>query len=259
MSDPKRADGGWSFRGPELLGVLLVVVGLIYFLSNANIVRISWSLVWPLLVIGVGAVILLAAMRPQSDLPGSVDIPRDGVDQLELELSLGAGTFRIGGGGTTLVDVRSNRQDIVSRVDHSGNRRRVRLRQDVRWFPFGVRGDTTWDVRAASDVATALSLSGGAGSFDLDLSGMRIVDARLTLGAAQARVALPRPVGEVAVRITSGAAQVTIQVPPGTEARVTAAGGLLQIAGRTETPGYATARDRVSVSVSGGASSVRVI
>jgi len=259
MSGPKRAGGGWSVRGPELLGLLLVVVGLVYFLGNANIVRISWNLVWPLAVIGVGAVILLAAMRPQSDLPGAVDIPRDGVDQLELELGLGAGTFRVGGGATNLVDVRSNRQDIVSRVGHSGNRNRVRLHQDVRWFPFGVRGPTTWDVRAASDVATALSLSGGAGTFDLDLSGMRIVDARMTIGAAQAKVVLPRPIGEVAFRITSGAAQVTIQVPSGVEARVSASGGLLQVEGRTETPGYASARDRVTVSVSGGASSVRVI
>ena len=257
MSDRNR--GGPRLGGAELLGVLLVVIGVAYFLGNANIIRISWGLVWPLLVIGLGAVILLAAMRPQGDLPGSAEIPRDGVDQLELDLALGAGTFHVGGGAANLVDVRSNRQDIVSRIERQGNRTRVRLNQDVRWFPFGVRGPGTWDVRVANDVPTALSLSGGAGSFDLDLTEMRIVDARMTIGAAQVRLVLPRPVGEVAVRITSGAASLTIQVPPGIDARVTGSGGLLQIDGRTETPGYATARDRVTVSVSGGASSVRVI
>jgi hypothetical protein len=254
-----RYRGGWTPRGPELFGLLLIVVGAVVFLGNANLLRVSWSLIWPILIIGVGAVVLLSAVRPRADTASSASVPRDAAQQLELELTVGGGAFRLHGGAAQLVDVRSNRDDILTRVDRAGKRARVRLRQDISWLPFGVRTYTEWEVGVPDDVQTALMVQGGAGSFDVDLSTAQIVDARLTFGAAQARLTLPRPVGEVNVRISGGAASITIQVPPGVEARVSTSGGLLQLEGRNETPGYATARDRVAVAVTGGASSVKII
>lgn len=207
---------------------------------------------------GFGLFVLAQARRP-SVREGSFALPRDGLEQLELDLALGAGSFRLDGAAEQLVEVRSTAGDIAPRVSRDGPRGRVRLRQDPRWFPFGYRGPISWQIHLARDIPTALALSAGAGDFALDLSAIRIVDAALTFGAAQARVVLPRPSGEVAVRISSGAASVTIQVPQGVEARVAAVGGLLQLDGRTETPGYAASSDRVTVSVSGGASAIHVI
>jgi N-acetylmuramic acid 6-phosphate (MurNAc-6-P) etherase len=54
-----------------------------------------------------------------------------------------------------------------------------------------------------------------------------------------------------------GAASLQVQVPPGVEARF-ATSGLLSVSGRTETPGFATARDRVLVTVTGGAASLTI-
>ena len=257
MADPYR--GGWTLRGPELIGILLIVVGAVFVVGNANVFRVSWGLIWPILIIGVGAVVLLSAVRPRGDTASSAEVPRNATQQLELELAAGGGAFRVRGGAPQLVDVRSNRDDILTRVERSGSRARVRLRQDVSWVPFGGQRHPEWDVAIADDVPTALLVQGGAGSFDVDLSTARIVDARLTFGAAQARVTLPHPVGEVNVRVSSGAASVTILVPPGVEARVATSGGLLQLEGRNETPGYQSARDRVTVAVKGGASSVKII
>jgi hypothetical protein len=257
MSDRYR--GGWTLRGPELLGILLIVVGAVYFLGNANVFHVSWSLIWPILIIGVGGVVLLSAVRPRGDTALSAEVPRDATQQLELELAVGGGAFALRGGAPQLVAVRSNRDDIVTRVERSGSRARVRLRQDVSWVPFGGRTYSEWNVNLTDDVPTALMVQGGAGSFDVDLSTARIVDARLTFGAARARVTLPRPAGEVNIRISTGAASVTILVPPGVEACVGTSGGLLQLEGRSETPGYASARDRVTVAVMGGASSVKII
>ena len=126
-------------------------------------------------------------------------------------------------------------------------------------MPWSFRGGTEWGVRLAEDVAIVFILNAGAGDFSIDLSRLRIVDARLSFGAAGARVVLPRPAGEVNVRVTAGASNVTIEIPPGVEARVRSEGGLLRFEGRGETPNYATSRDRVTVSISGGASSVRVL
>jgi hypothetical protein len=259
MADREERGTGWSLRGPELVGILLIGIGIVYFLGNANIIRINWGLLWPVLVIALGLVILYSAIRPREGKAATLQIPREGTQQLELDLQVGGGEFVLAGGTDQLLDVQSNRDDIESIVDRQGQRSRIRLRQDAAWWPFGGRPYARWDLKLPADVATALTIQGGAGSVEADLSSLRIVDARLTFGAAQARVTLPHPTGEVAVKVSSGAASVTIQVPPGVEATVRTSGGLLQVQGRTETPGYATARDRVTVSVTGGASQIRVI
>lgn len=288
-----RRSSGWSPSGTEIVGFLLIAVGVVYLLGTANIVRISWGELWPLILVALGALILVRAMRPAEPPPlgpgplpvagagtagagapgtpppagpapaargtASLLVPREGVSQLDLELAVGAGTFRLGGGSTELMEVRSQREDIYSRIDRSGARAYVRLRQDASWLPWSFRGGTDWGVRLAEDVATVLTLNAGAGDFTIDLSRLRIVDARLSIGAAQARVVLPRPTGEVNVRVTAGASTVTVEIPPGVEARVRSEGGLLRFEGRGETANYSASRDRVTVSISGGASSVRVL
>lgn len=276
----ERGRSGWSLRGPELFGVLLIGVGVLYFLNNANVLRVSWDVLWPIVLVALGALFLVQAMRPASQPTGTgaapllagpdgrpgpagggsaIRIPREGATQLEFDLGVGAGTFRVGGGATELVEAKSVREDIFARFDRSGQRTRVQLRQDANWVPWAFRGGTEWDVRIAEDVPTAFSLHAGAGDFSVDLSRLRIVDARLSIGAAKLLVVLPRPNGEVNVRVTAGASDVRVQIPDGVQARVRTEGGLLRVEGRGETPEYATSRDRVTVSVSGGASSVRVL
>ena len=288
-----RRSSGWSPSGTEVVGFLLIAVGVVYLLANANIISISWGELWPLILVAVGALILVRAMRPTEPPPlgpgpmtmaaadagaggtpgtpplagpavagrgtASLILPREGATQLDLDLGVGAGTFRVDGGSTELVEVRSSREDVYARVERSGARAYVRLRQDASWLPWSFRGGTDWGVRLAEDVPTVVTLNGGAGTFSIDLSRLRIVDAQLSIGAAQARVVLPRPSGEVNVRLTAGASNVTVEIPPGVEARVRSEGGLLRFEGRGETANYSTSRDRVTVAISGGASSVRVV
>jgi len=271
---------GWSMRGPELFGIVLIGVGILYFLSNAGILRLGGEVLWPIVLVGIGALFLVRALRPAGPAAGTVitppapgtggptaparggtaiRVPRDGTTQLEFDLGVGAGTFRVGAGATELVEANSIREDIYANVDRSGPRTRVRLRQDANWLPWAFRGGTEWDVRIAGDVSTAFSLHAGAGDFSVDLDGLRIVDARFSIGAAKLLLVLPHPNGEVNVRITAGASDVSVQIPAGVAARVRTEGGLLRVEGRGETPDFATSRDRVTVSISGGASAVRVL
>lgn len=60
------------------------------------------------------------------------------------------------------------------------------------------------------------------------------------------------------MNVSAGAASVTIEIPAGVEARI-ASTGLMSVTGRNETPGYATARDRVLVTASGGLASLRIV
>jgi len=254
-----RSPGASRRSGAELVGIVLVVVGGLILLRNTGVLVIDWGTIWALVLVVAGAAILVRSLSARgSHESGSVSIPHGDATRLELDLGVGAGTFRVGGGGHDLVEVQSGRDDVTTTVDRRAGIARVRVRQRTDWFPFGWDGPYEWDVRLAEDVPTALVVSAGAGDFAIDLSALRIVEGRISAGAAQVRLTLPRPVGEVRLTVSAGAAAVVMIVPPGVEARFTTS-GLMSVDGRNETSGFATARDRVLVAVSGGVSSLRIV
>lgn len=261
MSDD---DGGRrsrrEWRGAELFGIVLIALGVVYLLGSLGIIRVAWGVIWPILLIGIGAIIVYSAIRPSRRRASNSAVPRESSARLELDLAVGAGRFRIEGGASAgnLVEVVSTNDDIASRVERSGDRALVRLRQDFAWWPDAWRGGSEWTVRLASDVPTVLTMNAGAGDFLVDLSNVLVVNARIQVGAAQARVVLPRPRGTVEIRVSGGATQLTLVPPPGVEYRVETSGGLTSVDGLTESPGYATASDRVLARFSGGAASVRI-
>ena len=119
-------------------------------------------------------------------------------------------------------------------------------------------------VQIASDVATSLTVDAGAGEFTIDTSDIKITDARLSVGAASVRFVLPHPTGDVPITLSAGASSIVIEVPAGVEARITSTGGLNsthfenpRFSG-SETSGYATAKDRVTIRISAGVTSIVV-
>jgi hypothetical protein len=55
--------------GAIVFGVIVLVVGVYYFLSNTlgwNLGELNWDAIWPILVIGIGGSILLGAWRRAS-------------------------------------------------------------------------------------------------------------------------------------------------------------------------------------------------
>lgn len=256
MAQPSRAR-----RGPELLGILLILIGAVFLLRTLGILDIGWGSLWPLIIVAVGVFVVVGAVwRPTAEAR-SVTLPADGAERLELRLRLGAGRFRLTGqsDAAALVTVESTDDDVDSSVRRDGSLARVTLNRDPSWWFGGwSRGGGDWRIGVSDAVATRLEMNAGAGDFVLDLLPLRIVEASVSIGAAQLRMRLPRPLGDVPVRVSAGAAGVTLEVPPGVEARVTTT-GLLSVTGRNETPGYAAATDRVSVRVEGGASSVTIV
>jgi hypothetical protein len=120
-------------------------------------------------------------------------------------------------------------------------------------------------------------MNSGAGEFDVDLSEVKATDVRVNTGASTLRIVLPKPTGDVAVRISAGASSVIISVPDGVDARISTSGGLLSLrsdnvrvgegsgtggcvacGSSVQTSGYGEAKDRVTVTVTAGASSITV-
>jgi hypothetical protein len=252
-----RSPGRWS--AAQALGLLLIVVGGLYLVRNAGWIVVDWGVVWPALAIGVGLWVVVGAMRIREQGTSSYSVARHLEEHLDLELRLGAGRFRVGGGAGSgaLVSVESTSDDIEAGVQRDGRAATVRLARNPSWLFGGWRGMAEWRVAVATDVPTRLDVAGGAGSFDIDLQDLNVTGAGVAVGAAEVRLTLPYPTGDVPVRVSAGASSITIEVPPGVEAGV-ATSGLLSVEGRPVSPGYATASNRVSVRVDGAAGSVRI-
>lgn len=268
----------------SLWPILLILIGL----------DIAFAGRWPLAtlaaeVLVIGAGLALVAYAPnlgpgvfvfnESGGPGQSDVtvPRAGVAELHLTLNAGATRqYRVSGGATELVEAHSANPDL--RVRTTGTARAsVRLDEVMPSGFVHVAGDSDIQVQVASDVPTTLTINVGAGQFDIDLSGIRVTSSDVNVGASSMRFVLPKPTGDVPIDMNGGASSITVTVPDGVEARITTSGGLLSLrsdnprlgsaggasgvfAGRSsvETSGYATAHDRVSLTITAGASSIVV-
>lgn len=240
------------------VGLVLIVIGGVFLLREVGL-AIDLGFVWAAIIIAIGLVVLVGALRPRQPAPASVAVDRQGAADLFLDLAAGGGRFALTGGSAALVEVDSLRDDIVSWVDRSGPTTRVQLRQNTDWFLQPWLGPAGWNIRVPSDVPLTLEMGSGAGEVQIDLSAVLLRSGRINFGAAKGTVTLPHPRGDVALMLAAGAASITIVVPPGVEARVNTQGGLLSVSGRTETPGYGAAADRVTVTLQGGAASVAIV
>jgi len=198
----------------------------------------------------------------------SIDVPRSDVKTMSLRLSAGAGTYEVRGGSSSLVHADSDSEDLRLRsATRSGDRMDVTVDQGpAKNFFIGPSIHSHVTMTVASDVPTALRVDAGAGEFTIDTSAIQVTSANISVGAASLRVVLPqRPMGDVTMTVSAGASSIVIQIPSGVEARVTTSGGLTSTRfdssrfSGSETSGYARATDRVTVRISAGATSIRVV
>lgn len=267
--------------------LVLISLGVAFLLVNLGVLHgITWAQVfrlWPVLIILAGVDLLL---RPRSYLAAAVvdiaiivaafayllsgatvgptslaytiDVPRAGVTDLNLTVNYGAGSFTLAGGGTALVAVSSSAQDVTRTVDQNNTNASVVVSSDSNTL-FGADGrDRRWDVRLPSDVRTGMTLNLGAGEFDVDLSHVQLTRGTINAGASDLTVTLPKPSGNVTLKISSGASSVTIIVPSGVAYSVTTTGVLHSVTGPQRSSDYATATDRVTIDVSIAAGSVQI-
>jgi len=265
----------------SLWPILLILIGLDIAFAGRWPVP---TLVAEVLVIAVG--LALVAYAPNlgpgvfmfgGSGPGESDVtvPRSGATELDLTLNAGATrAYRVSGGATELVQAHSADADLRLRTTGT-SRLNVRLDQVTPNGFIRPAGEADIQVQVASDVPTSLTINAGAGQFDIDLSDIHVRTADVNVGASSMRFVLPKPTGDVPIDMNGGASNITLTVPDGVEARISTSGGLISLrsdnprlgdtgssrgvfAGKTsvETSGYATAHDRVTLTITAGASSI---
>jgi len=267
--------------------LVLIALGVALVLANAGyLAGLRWTDIvrlWPVMLVLAGVDILL---RPRSFIaavvvevaiivatiaylvggatavaPGAsyeTIVPRAAVTDVNISVSYGGGVLRLTGGGSDLVAVRSTAQDIERTVDQSGATASVAVSSNATAFFGYTSGDRRWDMTLPSDVRTGLTLSLGAGDFNVDLSSIRITRASISTGASNLTLRLPHPKGDVPLTISGGMSSIQIDVPAGVEYRFEDTGALHSVTGVRESSGYSSASDRITVRLSAAMSSVTI-
>lgn len=251
----------------------------------------------PVLLVGLGALVIIAAFVPgpwrrpvivvhdakdraaaergeggsgwAAPVPDRLAIPLEGTADAEVMVTFGAGHLRIGAAVAGLLVDGTFGGGV--RVERSGGAGRARLTPPTP--PTGwtlSREPYTWEMGVTGEVPLRLRVETGAADAELDLSGVQLAELRLRTGASETRVTLPAAAGITVVDAEGGATAIRFRVPDGVAARIrssvvlgssdidmvrfprTAAGDAW------ESPGFATAANRVEIAVRGGIGSVSV-
>jgi hypothetical protein len=253
-------------------GVVLVLLGLVFLAANTGVLdSIDWNVAWPLILIALGVLLLVARLGP-GGASGIVDAsePREGLAGARLEIAVGAA--RIDVRSAPLAD-----QLYRMHIEHGGPQAEVRL--DRTSGTVRVSQPVTWAIGAGRRLRIYAQLndalpwdvgcSTGAGRGEFELASGQVTGFACKTGASRIDLNLPRPKGQVPVRIEGGGLQVDITRPIGTAIRVQASGGAVRLKadGTTQdgignrewrSQGFDSTGDRYEVTVAGGATTVTV-
>jgi hypothetical protein len=260
-------------RLPELGWPLIVIAaGVLFLLSTTGALGIGvgemvtrW---WPLALIVLGAWFLLTALwsRGTGAGDGQLSVPLGGAGDAEVRIKFGGGELEVGPApaGTLLVGSFDN---APARSRSAGPGRIEIEPESFSSWPWLDRVPR-WQLGVAADVPLDLRLEVGAARTRVNLADTRLRRLRISTGASDTRITLPRAAGETLVRTESGAAAITLEVPAGVAARVRSRMALgstsvdprfPRVGNGWESPDWAGATNRVEIEIEGGVGSVRVV
>jgi hypothetical protein len=165
-------------------------------------------------------VLLAACGTADAAAPHTASLPGNGHSQATLQVLTGTAALRVGvanlGGGGPLLRVSTPPADPAPQLREPAGLAVVLL---------SAKGASAVTVTLNADVSWQLDLGGGTTRTVADLRGARLTGINVTAGVNVLDLLLPRPRGDVPVRMSGGASQFLLSLPRGIPARVTAAGG----------------------------------
>jgi Domain of unknown function (DUF5668) len=212
-------------RGSIVWPLILITLGVLFLLANFHVIPDVGEFIskfWPLILILIGLEILVGSILPgrRGDTQ-TLSLDLGSAPKADVKIDFGAGKLSIGAAATgKIVD---GTYEGGVRYDASPDGR-VRLRADSpNWWFFGWnwgwRG-FNWQVGLTREVPLSLRLDVGAAESNLDLTDLKVTDLAIHTGASSTVANLPRAAGYTKVKVESGAASVRLRVPDGVAARI---------------------------------------
>ncbi len=292
----------------------LILVGVFVLLWNFEVLPNGfWAeffLLWPALVVAMGANMLLSRYRiwagslaavavvggalgaawsladsndrsvALSITHESISVPLEGVRASRLNLTASGGALALSGGAPPERLLAGGFEGLAFpvtqssvRMTQAGGRRTMDIDLEGSWgIPFPPRRTISpgrWVLRHASGIPTDIKIEGGATSLDLDLRELAVQSLTVDAGAADIDVALPATAGHIDADFNVGAASLEITLPPGVAALIAFEGGVSSVTidesrfprqsdGRYISPGFASAANRVAITIDAGVSDIVV-
>jgi len=258
-------------------GMILVLGGVVLLLNTTGILRVSvWSVIFPLFLVVLGLWFVVGPLLFKNETleTQTIHIPLEGALRARLKLEHGAGRIQLDAlqQETTNLLEGTFMGAVEQKVLRTEGQIKARLKVDVASF-FGVPtvnvGGMDWDIHLSRGIPIELKLSSGASESILDLRELQITELELNTGASRTEVTLPAAAGFTKVDVEAGAAEVVLRVPDGVAASIKMDIGLSgktinldrfpQTGAGYESADYATAANRVLITVEAGIGSISIL
>jgi Cell wall-active antibiotics response 4TMS YvqF len=229
------------------------------------------------LLLALGAGLYFSGIWPVATVPvvrESVSQPLGAATRADVTIAIGMGKLRLSGldqpGALVAGEIAYPDQNRVTRAFAiDGDTASFTLREQDSQAHNLVKyqnDDAIWDLRLSPATPMALTLEAGVGENTIDLARLRVTDLTLHTGIGSTTLTLPRQ-GQVQAQIESGVGETIIRIPAGVAVHLEISGGIgttrfpdsYKAQGKAYvSPGYATAVNRVDLTVSRGIGDITI-
>ena len=298
-------------RGSIVGAVLLIGLGVLFLYGNVRPEANPWPVVsryWPVILIvwGLGrlwdhyqlrsrpesagtggltggdiaviaAVVLLVAVAltrrsgTRGEFHWSEAVEPQGATSVRVQIRMGAGELRVGGGASKLLEADFHYNDASlkpeTRYEVAGSRGDLMVSQPSTSVHFG-QTRNEWDLRLNNDLPMELRVQLGAGRSNFELRGLSLNKLDVEMGAGELLLDLTGDwKKDLEVNVEGGVGSATVRLPENVGVRVHASGGLGSIhTGRLKREGDAYVNDAygespvtLRVSIEGGIGEINLV
>ena len=261
----------WGRQPSVFWGFVLVAAGAVFLLANLNLLsNIEWNVAWPLLLIGLGVLLLVTRIGVGGVSVLDSAAQREGLTAARLEIAVGAADLDVKAAG--LGD-----QLYRAHVEHTGNPPEVTFDRPTGTLRIAHRPDWMWfggdrlriSVTLSDALVWTVDCSTGATHGTVDLASAQLARLAVKTGASRVQLGLPAPKGTVPVSMEGGSVTLDVSLPAAAAVKVHADGAAVHLraggvsmdglgAREWKSPDFDGASDRFDVHVAGGAATVNV-
>lgn len=292
-----------SLMGP----LILITIGVLFLLANLGMLPLTfWEIAyrfWPLILILVGLEIIFGrrsmigalivvvlwlaliggvvwlSFAGGGILPTTAAVtepiaqPLGDIKSASVDLNIGFATTNVTALGADATDLmkgsfaHGESVRIVKTYNTAGSEGRLELRGEGADFMVFDSRNSRWDIGLNPNVPIALSVNGGVGSVNLDLSALNVTALNVAAGVGTVVATTPKS-GAATMRVNGGVGSATITIPDGVAARIRVSGGLGGVRvnesrfpkfGDTyQSADYATASNKIDIAIDGGVGSIDI-